>query len=137
VKILVPIDGSAASLRALQYVTSHAGAFGSDITLIHVHLPVPAGRASSWVGKDALNTYYTEESDEALAGAKAHLDSLSIKANIVKCVGDPGTEVAKAAGACDLIVMGSQGRTALGNLVMGSVATRTIAQSKVPVLLVK
>jgi nucleotide-binding universal stress UspA family protein len=36
-----------------------------------------------------------------------------------------------------MIVMGNVGRTALGNLVMGSVATRTVAESSVPVLLVK
>jgi nucleotide-binding universal stress UspA family protein len=36
-----------------------------------------------------------------------------------------------------MIVMGTHGRTALGNLVMGSVATRTLAATTTPVLLVK
>jgi nucleotide-binding universal stress UspA family protein len=54
----------------------------------------------------------------------------------VKKVGDPAHEIASHAGShgYDLIVMGTHGHTALGNLVMGSVATKVLASSKVPVL---
>jgi len=54
-------------------------------------------------------------------------------------VGSAGELIAKAAeaGAFDLVVMGSHGHSALGNLVMGSVATRVLAHCKVPVLLVR
>jgi nucleotide-binding universal stress UspA family protein len=67
VKILIPIDGSQASLKALTYVTTHAKVFGTDLALMYVHLPVPSGRAASWVGRDVVEAYYTEESDDALA----------------------------------------------------------------------
>jgi len=39
--------------------------------------------------------------------------------------------------ATDLVMMGSHGHSALGNLVMGSVATQVLAHCKVPVLLVR
>ena len=42
-----------------------------------------------------------------------------------------------AAGNYDMIAMGTHGHTALANLVMGSVATRVVATSTVPVLLMK
>ncbi|MBL8521480.1 MAG: universal stress protein [Betaproteobacteria bacterium] len=137
-KILVPIDGSDASLRALAFVTSHADAFSPDIHLIHVHLPVPSARAAAWVGKEVLHAYYEEESDAALKPALGLLAKAGKQAVVIKGIGDPGSEIAsKAAAGFDLIVMGNKGRTALGNMVMGSVAMRTLAESTVPVLLVK
>ncbi len=137
-KILVPVDGSAASLRALAYVVSHASMFTPDISLMHVHLPLPSGKATSWVGKDAVQAYYDEESDAALKPAIDQLAKSGVKAEVIKRVGDPGAEIASmAASGFDLIVMGNKGRTALGNMFMGSVATRTVAEASVPVLLVK
>jgi nucleotide-binding universal stress UspA family protein len=54
-------------------------------------------------------------------------------------VGHAGENIAKMAesGKFDLLVMGSHGHGALGNLVMGSVATQVLAHCSVPVLLVR
>ena len=53
-------------------------------------------------------------------------------------VGPPADVILKAAAKdTDLIVMGSHGHTALGNLVMGSVSTKVLAESPVPVLIVR
>ena len=70
-KVLIAIDGSDSSLRATQYVLDHAVIFGvkPDITLIYVHLPVPSPRARAWLGQEVLDQYYSEEAEEALAGA--------------------------------------------------------------------
>ena len=53
--------------------------------------------------------------------------------------GDRVKSIAKFAdsGKFDLVIMGSHGQGALGNLVMGSVATEVLARCKVPVLLVR
>jgi nucleotide-binding universal stress UspA family protein len=40
-------------------------------------------------------------------------------------------------GKFDMLVMGSHGHGVFGNLVMGSVATQVLSQSKVPVLMVR
>ena len=40
-------------------------------------------------------------------------------------------------GGYDLLIMGTRGYTALAKLVMGSVATQVLAQSKTPVLLIR
>ncbi|MBL8514018.1 MAG: universal stress protein [Betaproteobacteria bacterium] len=137
-KILVPIDGSAACLRALAYVSSHSAEFAPELSLIHVHLPLPSSKAAAWIGREAVHAYYDEEANEALKPAIDLLAKSGHKAAVIKKVGDPGAEIASvAASGFDLIVMGNKGRTALGNMVMGSVATRTIAEATVPVLLVK
>jgi nucleotide-binding universal stress UspA family protein len=54
-------------------------------------------------------------------------------------VGHAGETIAKTAesGKYDMVVLGSHGHSALGNLVMGSVATQVLALCKVPVLLVR
>ena len=39
--------------------------------------------------------------------------------------------------ACDMIVIGTNGRSVIGNFFMGSVAMRVIAESPIPVLSVK
>jgi nucleotide-binding universal stress UspA family protein len=41
------------------------------------------------------------------------------------------------AGGHDLVVMGSPGRSALGKLALGAVATRVLARSKSPVLIIR
>jgi nucleotide-binding universal stress UspA family protein len=54
-------------------------------------------------------------------------------------VGEPADEIVRRAdaGAFDLIVMGTHGHTALANLVLGSVASKVLARSKVPVLFMR
>ncbi len=140
-KVLIAIDGSDGCVRATDYVLGHADVFGvsPEISLVNVHLPVPSPRARAWLGQDALNSYYAEESEQALATVRGKIAAKGLKAAEIMRVGDPGTEIAKAAGesGCSMIVMGTHGRSALGTLVMGSVATKVLAQSKVPILLVK
>jgi nucleotide-binding universal stress UspA family protein len=138
-KVLVAIDGSASSLRALNYVLEHHDVFGAspDITLINVHLPIPSGRAKAWVGKEVVDAYYAEEAEEQLAPAREKVRASGREAKELRVVGNPGDEIAKAAKGLHMIVMGTHGRNALGNLVMGSVATRTVAVSETPVLLIK
>lgn len=140
-KILVAIDGSERSLAMLERLVRHFAWFREPpaVTLIHVHLPIPYKRAAAWAGKEAVHRYYEEEGDAALARARAILDGYAVAYGVEKRIGDPAHEIAAAAGAggFDIIAMGTHGHTALANLVMGSVATKVLAASTVPVLLMK
>jgi nucleotide-binding universal stress UspA family protein len=140
-KILVAIDGSPQALSALERLVGKFGYFRDmpRLTLVHVHPPVPYKAAAAWVGKEALARYYVEESDAALASAGEMLSARGIPFVAEKRVGNPAEEIVALAAAadCDMIVMGTHGHTALGNLVMGSVATQVLATSTVPVLLMK
>lgn len=139
-KILIAIDGSAASLRAADFVATQQHFFPvtTTITLLHVHLPIPSPRAVSWVGAEVVNKYYDDEAEVALTPARDLLQKAGRTFLVEKRIGDPGHQIAKTANdGFQLVVMGTHGRTALGNLAMGSVATRTVAESTVPVLLVK
>jgi len=138
VKILVAIDGSTQSLSALDTLTRHLDWFreSANLTLLYAHPPLPYKRAVSWAGKDAVHAYYDEESEAALAEARKLLDARGIAHAVEKRVGDPAEEIIDCAAArgFDLVVMGTHGHTALVNLVLGSVATKVLAGSKVPVL---
>ena len=140
-KILVAIDGSPQALSSLERLVGKFGFFrdAPRLTLIHVHPPVPYKAAAHWVGKEAVDRYYSEESDAALATAREFLTAHGLAFEVVKRVGNPAEEiVAEAtAGTYDMIAMGTHGHTALANLVMGSVATRVLATSTVPVLLMR
>lgn len=140
-KILVAIDGSPAAFTALERLVGKFGYFRDTprLTLIHVHLPIPYKAAAAWAGKEVVARYYSEESDAALAGAREFLAARGIACEVEKRVGNPAEEIVARAAAenFDMIAMGTHGHTALANLVMGSVATRVVATSTVPVLLMK
>jgi len=139
-KILVATDGSDCSQRALAYVLEHTAMFGSApaITLLNVHRPIPSARAKTWVGQDVVDKYYKDEADEALAPARALLAQHKREAAEIFRLGDPGHDIAAAANeGFHMLVMGTHGRSGLGNLFMGSAATRALAESNIPVLLVK
>jgi len=140
-KILVAIDGSPQALSSLERLVGKFGFFrdAPRLTLIHVHPPVPYKAAAHWVGKEAVDRYYSEESDAALATAREFLTARGLAFDVVKRVGNPAEEIVAEAtvGSYDMIAMGTHGHTALANLVMGSVATRVLATSTVPVLLMR
>lgn len=140
-KVLVAIDGSETALRALGYVLSHQDFFGSnpELILINVHLPVPSAHVRTIVGSDVIEQYYKEEAEESLVPARAMFTGKSYRVTEQLLIGQPANEIIAAAQrhGCDMIVMGTHGRGALGNLLMGSVAMRVIANSPIPVLSVK
>jgi nucleotide-binding universal stress UspA family protein len=137
-KIVIGVDGSAQSLAALEALCSRLAWFPPDVevTLLYVHPHLPYQRAVSWAGKDAVHAYYDEESESALAEPRKLLAARNVTHTIEKRVGDAAEEIIDVAtkGGYDLIAMGTHGRTALANLVLGSVATKVLAGTKLPVL---
>lgn len=139
-KILLAVDGSAYTKKMLAYLTTHLEVFSASnqFTLFTVQMPLPP-RARAAVGAQVVNSYYAEESDKVTAPVVKFLKRHGIDAQVVHKTGAPGELIAKQANAgdYDLVMMGSHGHSALGNLVMGSVATQVLAHCKVPVLLVR
>lgn len=140
-KLLIAIDGSESALRALGYVFAHNDFFSAnpELVLINVHLPVPSSRAKAFLGSEIIEQYYKDDFDEAMAPARALLAGKPCRVIERSVIGQPAPSIVATATqeSCDLIVMGTHGRGALGNLLMGSVTMRVIATSPVPVLSVK
>lgn len=140
-KILLPVDGSECSMRAVDHLLTHISWFREvpEIHLLHVHPPIPIGRVQAHIGKETLHEYYREDSQEHLTAAQARLDAAERFHTTHIHVGMPAEVISKMAGdlQCDLIIMGAHGRGALANMVMGSVASRVLHLASCPVLLVK
>lgn len=140
-KILFAVDDSDRSAAALDKLIAHVSWFREvpSIALVNVHPPIPYAGAAAYAGRDTVSQYYGEESQKALQPAKAKLAAKGIEAETIALVGDPAEEIARYAAdqGKDLIAMGTHGRTGLSNLVLGSVATKVLAHSKVPVLLLR
>ena len=141
-KILIATDGSEYAHDAVKFLVEHAGWVREkpDVELVFVHPPVPkVPGMGTVVGRKQIQDYYEQEGAEALAGAKKLLDRADILYASRVLVGPIAeTIVAQARGArCDLILIGNRGMTAAGNMLLGSVATKVLHLSPLPVLLVK
>lgn len=140
-KILIAVDGSSHARTMIEQLASQLAWFRDTpaLTLVYVHPALPYKRAVAWAGKDAVHQYYEEESDAALAEARKLLDTRGIAYAVEKRVGDPADEIVRLAqeGTFDLVAMGTHGATGLRSIVMGSVATKVVAGSKMPVLLLR
>ena len=90
-------------------------------------------------GKNQIQRYYEEEGEAALAAAKKKLGKAGIEYQASVLVGPVAETIVQHASkaGCDLIFIGTHGRTAAGNMVIGSVATKVLHISGVPVLLVR
>ena len=139
-KILIAIDGSEFTAKAVDYLLSHREMLdpASELICLHVSAPLPS-RAARAVGKEITDGYYADESARATDRALKTFAKAGVDAKLVTKRGVVGEEIARFAEkhGVDLLVMGSHGHGALGGLVMGSVAAKVLANCKVPVLLVR
>jgi nucleotide-binding universal stress UspA family protein len=139
-KILVPVDGSPFTKRMLAYLAAHDEWLGSqhDYTVIYVVPAVPP-RAAAALDKAIVKAHYDEEAEKVFKPIRTFFDKQGLKATFVSKVGQPAEAISTLAekGKFDLLVLGSHGHGTFVNLVMGSVATKVLAQCGTPVLLVR
>ena len=139
-KILVPVDGSPFTKRMLAYLAAHDEWLGDAhrYTVLHVAPAVPP-RAAAVIDRAVLQAHYAEESEKVFKPIRSFFGKQRIAADFVAKVGPAADTVATIAtkGKFDLLIMGSHGHGLLGNLVLGSVTTRVMAQCETPVLIVR
>lgn len=139
--ILIGVDGSEYTEKAVRHVVKHLNWFqgAPKLHLLHVMTPIPPGRARAFLGDDAVNNYYREESKDALEPAERILQAENLPFQAGYEVGNIAEEIQSYVKKhkIDLLVIGSHGHGALQNLVMGSVATKILAATTVPVLIVR
>jgi nucleotide-binding universal stress UspA family protein len=147
-KILVPLDGSEHSDRALDYALDLAEKYLAEIVLLSVAQPLvvtgpmflnqpmmPPESAAIYV-KD-IETAHEKMLLEALKKAKENKPNLTITKKLLN--GRPADEIVEFAKIenFDLIVMGSRGIGGIKEFFLGSVSNRVADHAQCPVLLVK
>jgi len=139
-KILVAVDGSPYTKRALGYLTAHDEMFGAhhEYTIFYGVLAVPH-RAAAFAGQKLVRGYYDDDAESVFRPIRTFLKKQGIEATYVHKVGHPAQSIAALAerGKFDLLIMGSHGHGALVNLVLGSIATKVLAHCRTPVLLIR
>jgi len=137
--VLIPVDGSGNSLRAVHYVVDQVREHGPcAIHLLNVQPPIASGAILAFFEPDAIEEFYEDEAKAALAESEALLDRSGIiyqKAtrvgNIAECIKAHATEQ-----GCDHIVMGSRGLGAAGSLFLGSTTLKVLHTVHIPVVLI-
>ena len=137
-KILVPIDGSANSLRGLNIAADLAKTSGASITIAHA---VYEQSRSEFKQASSVSEERKAEAVKIIEKAKKLLEKNGVKykSNIV--YGNTGYNILKMAHSksekFDMIVIGSRGRGSLKEMFFGSTSNYIIHSSKIPVLIVK
>lgn len=138
--ILLAIDGSKYTKRMLAYVAAHDEWLGDRhrYTVLTV-VPLMHPRAAAVTPRETIARYYRDEQEAVLKPVRTFFAKQGLAAEFVGETGDAAEQIAAHArkGKHALIVMGSHGRSNLANLVMGSVATKVLAATKTPLLLVR
>ncbi|MFT3799959.1 MAG: universal stress protein [Burkholderiaceae bacterium] len=139
-KVLLAVDGSPYTQRMLDYLVSHPDLLGKveEYTVLTVVPAIPSHPAS-FVGRDVVEGYYKEQADLVLDPVRAFAHKHDWKLDARYAAGHGPDIIAKVAnsGNFDLLLMGTHGHSALSGLVLGSVTSRVIAQTKLPVLLIR
>jgi len=140
-KLLVAVDGSDFSDRALDYVLRRVAASRDPVKvhLLNVQLPLSGVNVKLFISKESQQDYHRDEALAVLAPPRQRLLAAGVAWEHHIGVGDPGGTIAAHAGslACDEVVMGTHGRGFLAGAVMGSVALRVVKLAPMPVVLVK
>jgi len=152
-KILVPLDGSEHSLRALEIAIQIAKKFDGKITLIHVYsvsvrpvivpepstltpgIPIMAPTEYSRVAeavREAGARILANGKEKAKAEGVEEVETMLKEGHVVQ-------EIVKAAkeGKFDLIVMGARGISKIKELILGSVSDGVVRNAPCPVLITK
>jgi nucleotide-binding universal stress UspA family protein len=142
-KILIPVDGSELSSKAAVTGVNLAGEVGASVVFLHAMMPYIAPYAADVAMIDDKTQMMFEQSivdgsAKILADARVIAAAANVSAESVGEV-DSRPEVliektVKALG-CDLVVIATHGRGALGRLLMGSVTTSLLSILTVPVLI--
>jgi nucleotide-binding universal stress UspA family protein len=140
-KLLVPVDSSKNSLRALQFAIGTANACDSfELHIVTAHEASGDNpRILAYVPLDKLEKSLKEHSEALLQPAIEMATAAGVKFTTEVLVGPvPKVIVERAEGlGCRAIVMGTRGMGMISSLVLGSVATKVIHLTKLPVTLVK
>jgi nucleotide-binding universal stress UspA family protein len=138
--IVVGVDGSAHSRKALDWALTEAALRGAPLTVMAVS-PVAAsifGLSAQHYPADAQSAQHAEEvtrklADEVIADRDA---PPAVKVTVKAIAGLPADELVRASAGADLLVVGARGAGGFSRLMLGSVSTQVSHHALCPVVIV-
>ncbi len=140
-RILVPIDFSDCSSKALDYALAFAEQFEASLILLHVVEPAvyPENYLVVQTAADEMNQDLVQAGRERLAALSRKRIGGKVPSETLVRLGRAHSEIpdtARALGA-DLIIIGTHGYTGLKHVLLGSTAERVVRYASCPVLTVR
>ncbi len=140
-RILVPIDFSEHSKKALQYAISFAGKFNSELILVYVVEPTiyPADFSFGQVAVPSIENELRERGKAELDNlANALVGETSSVKTIVR-TGKPYLEIIKTAAeeGIDIIIIATHGHSGVEHLLFGGTTEKVVRKAPCPVLIVR
>jgi nucleotide-binding universal stress UspA family protein len=138
--ILVPVDGSGNSLRALDYVVKQARNSSVKVHVLTVEPPLDDyGMVGAYLSRHQHVKAMKKRAAGVLRRAAARARAPNVTCKLHVAIGDVPNAIVRTARrlGCDSIVMGTRGMGPLKDLILGSVASKVLHLARIPVTLVK
>ncbi len=132
--ILIPVDNTPTDRAIIDHIKPLAKQMGSRLILLHIATGVPAqyhGKEAAGLEVEQDNAYLKQLTDEFIAAGIPTRGELGF--------GEPSKEIIKwvHANPCDLIAMSTHGHKIIGDLLLGSTASKVQHAVSIPVLMLR
>src|SRR6185437_6110907 len=136
--IVVGVDGSGHSRKALERAANEAAAHGAPLTVLTVHQAVRDvyGSPSHYTDDASMTDKAREAAQAETDQVLAALGSRPASVTVTAVHGLPADELIKASDGADMIVLGRRGQGGFARLVMGSVTNQVVQHAHCAVLIV-
>ncbi len=139
-RIVVAYDGSDHAIKALNTAIELAKAFNSKLDVVEVvDTAALLGMGFAPIPSEVIAQVYNKAQND-VEQAKKKAQEAGVKDVTSQVLeGDPATSIIEYASknGADLIVMGSRGLSTFKRLILGSVSSKVVQESRVPVLVIK
>jgi nucleotide-binding universal stress UspA family protein len=138
-RILVPTDGSECAEAAVDHAVDLASKYDAEVHVLYVVDVRVSGQGEWALDAEAVHEAGQDHGDAVVERVAEGIRSAGVEATTAVRTGIPGNEIRDYAAEadCDLVVMGTHGRTGIDRYLIGSVAERIVRTADVPVMTVR
>jgi len=139
-KTLLPVDGSTAALRAVEYVIKLYGSCqNGQIVLLNVQPPSDSWELKSHLRPAEIEAMQVSRGGDALESARKLLDTAKVPYTAAVLLGPVAESIVACANekSCEQIVMGNKGESFIEEAITGSIAHDVLRLTTLPVTYVK
>ena len=138
-RILVPTDGSDAMGTVIDHAVELAAVHDAAVHALYVANTASLGDLSADAGWENVTEALRREGEQAIAVVRDRAHERDVSAERAIREGSPAAEITGYAdkNGCDIVVMGTHGRSGVSRLLLGSVAERVVRSAETPVLTIR
>ncbi len=138
-EMLVPVDGSENSLRAVRYAMALAAALGARIRLFYV-FPVSSVEIIGMAGmsRDDIEHAAQAAAQRVFDKLHAEIGETDVKLDDETSIGDPAEEIIRCTEDDHelLVILGRRGLSRIQSLLLGSVSEKVVRHAHSPVTII-